>query len=209
MRVFLDNAPLESDVASGTLADALEAVQVEAGTRLIVEVNADGTPVPADHLSNPPATSPYCDELTCVSADRAAIVRVSFGEAADLLGSMSEQYGSIVELIQVGKTQDGLHALSEIFMVWQSIEQTLQNGRRIDGISFESSTSDGSIEGMLDGTVAELAAVLREIKDAVVSGDFTTVADIVEHDLGQLSTDWQNLLNRLADSVRLGDTTHA
>lgn len=209
MRVFLDNAPLGTQFEGVTLADALAAVQTEAGSRLIVEVLADGSPVPADHLSNPPETAPYCEELTCVSADRAAIVRVSLGEAADLLGTLSEQYETIVEQLQVGETQPGLQALADVFNVWQSIEQTVQNARRVDGITLGSLAADGSVDTLLTGAVQELSDILKQIKEAVVSGDYTTVADIIGHDLGALSTDWQGMLNRLAESVQLRDTSPA
>ena len=209
MRVFLDNAPLETEPSGRTLADALAAVQAEAGARLIVEVHADGEPVPADHLTDPPDTNPHCDELTCVSADRAAIVRVSLGEAADLLGTLSEKYPEIVEQIQVGKTQEGLASLSNVFVVWQSIEQTIQSATRVDGVTFAPSNGDDSVDRLINSAVEQLATMLRELKEAVVAGDFTTVADVIEYDLAQLNLDWQRRLNRLADNARLRDTTAA
>ena len=177
MRVFLDNAPLETEPAGRTLADALAAVQAEAGARLIVEVHADGEPVPADHLTDPPDTNPYCDELTCVSADRAAIVRVSLGEAADLLGTLSEKYPEIVEQIQVGKTQEGLASLSNVFVVWQSIEQTIQSATRVDGVTFAPSNGDDSVDRLINSAVEQLATMLRELKEAVVAGDLVVDGD--------------------------------
>ena len=209
MRVFLDNAPLDSQPHSGSLADALAAVQSEAGSRLIVEVHADGAPVPADHLTDPPETSPYCDELTCVSADRAAIVRVSLGEAADLLGSMGEQYPKIVEMLQVGQTQEGLPALADVFNVWQQVEQTVQTASRVDGVTFAPAAGDDSTQQLLDTAGGELAGMCRDLKDAVVAGDFTTVADAIEYDLAQLNLDWQRLLNQLAERTRLRDNLAA
>ncbi len=203
MQTFLDNAPIESDAT--TLAAALAAASAAAGDRLLVQATADGTPVPDEHFGDPPATDPYCGELCFTSADRVSVVRVTLHEAADSLDASAPTHREIAELLQTGDHQAAIPRLSAVLQTWQRVEETVRACAGVEGIDIVG----GPTNADLDGAISKLSDALSEVKDAITSADFVTVADVTGDDLYEHTETWASMLRSLADHVQAAPAADA
>jgi hypothetical protein len=200
MDIFLDDRMLDSSAT--TLPAAIADAMGQAGDRLIIEVTADGAPIPPEHLEHPPTDEPYAGELRFVSADSLSLVRLTLHEAADSLDAALPEHVAIAEMFQVGDSVEALSKLTELLQVWIRIDQALNACRKVAGIGL----SDPALADEFNAAADELAPRLAEIRDAVQAQDFTAAADVLAYDLPEHGERWVELLRRIADHLTTAQT---
>lgn len=200
MKVFLDDREVTAPEA--TLGAALEACRREAegAGRLIVEVWADGERTPDNDLADPPTFSPYADEIRMVSAEPRALVAHTMLEASDVMGEMGERQQRVAEHLQVGRTSEALGALGDLLAVWDGVRRAVVEGSAIVGVEASSLLPEPQ-RGEYADAAERLASSLTELRDMMRAQDLSGVADILEGDLADEASRWQDLLSALADGV--------
>lgn len=194
MRVYLDGALL--DHAGDSLASALDAVRTSAGHRLVIDLLADGRPVPAEHLDTPPATTPYAHELRATTADPRLLAYEALHEVADLLRVGNTSATQAAELIQSGKTEQAMSSLTQALTPWEATNQTVNLCLQLPVVG-EATKRLG-----VDQAAIELARRLSEIKSALERSDWPTLSDVLAYDMPELTKQWTTLLTTLARELK-------
>lgn len=193
MRVYLDNRLLED--AGSTLGAALDSARAGAKGRLIVDVLADGRPVPVKDLDRPPTHSPYAGELRLTTADPRKLAAHALREAGDELKKSEPSHARAGELVQAGKTQDALAALVEALSAWETVQRTASACVAIDALVAPASRSG------VESATAELTTHLEQIKKSLHAGDWSTLGDALLYDSSELISRWMKLLDGMATEL--------
>lgn len=178
MRVLLDGRPIR--VEGSSLGTALEAIARASTGRLVVDLRADGEPVPSVHLSNPPATDPYAQELHATTTDVQSAMTDALLAAAEALERADSLHGSAAVLLQQGRVPDALRDLSQALNTWEEVRRTIEltsDPRDAGGSAFAVGP-----EPVAD-VLASLSIRLSEIRSSMRSRDWSTLADVLAYDM--------------------------
>lgn len=191
MRIMIDGSESAKELTgeSATLLGALAAAREQAGERLIVQVLADGVPIPAVDLEDPPEFAPYADEIAFQTADRAELVRDALDEVDAALASIGNQQELVAEKLQTGQTSAAMHELGTVLRTWDGVQQmaaTLASTEFIGG-----SLEQEAAAAELGEVSAALLKVLHGVHEAVLGEDWSTLADILSFDLSDLAARWR------------------
>ena len=188
MKTFLDDVPVAD--AGQSLATALDAIRPHCEDRLIIEVLADGSPVPDADLDNPPATEPYAQELRLKTARASAIIGESLLQAADAIDAVNARQEVAAEHLGAGNIEDAMHELRGALDMWGQIRSLIALVLDLPGSPIDA-------EGM-HGAIAELSGILTQLRDALSTQDWPSVSDIVVYDLPPLGEQWREQLRAVA-----------
>lgn len=197
MQLFLDGAPLDPP-AEPTLAAALDAAQRRAGGRLVVQALADGIPVPAEELADPPDITPYADRLDLTTAEPAELAADSLDTAAETLERSIEQHTTTAHALQDGDVDGAFAHLTTLLTAWQQAIRAVELSGQIPGLDLEELWRSGQVEA----GAATLRERLRELAQAVQSHDWPGVADTIELDLVPAARQWGRALRDGAQLAR-------
>lgn len=177
MRVYLDGDLI--DDAGSTLERAIASARAKAGTRMLVQALADGAPIPAAHLDQPPGDSPYARELRFASADSSILLMDTLRDTAEALVDVREMQSRAAELLQSGKVDEAVRDVGEILETWRAVKDAIV-------LVLQASPSDryhGSEKQELSEAVAALASALGEIKRAMSVQDWASLGDSLAYDM--------------------------
>lgn len=208
MRIFVDDKPLADHEApeSGSLAQILAAVTASTPDRMIVEAIADGIEIPAGHLSEPPETDPYAQELRFKTADPSLLVRETLFDAADALRGIREVQQTCASLIQSGDKAGALADLSNVVSVWDQVNRAWELSRAVDGVDLHSTSTVSDAAGTdIEQATARLNESLRELQRALLAMDWSELADVLSFEMDEQADQWSGIMSRLADTVRIAE----
>lgn len=203
MKVYLDAKPIE--VSGHSLTSALDAVRAQAQGRLIIEAQADGQPVPPEHLTHPPENTPYAGELRFVSTDPVAIVRESLLETADLLKPARDRHRHLADRIASAETEIALQQLPEVLAVWQQVMATLQLVRSCDLVAIPAQPPE---DLDIDDAAAQLNAHLVDLRMAIQKQDWSALSDLLAFDLIEDIDRWTTMLSDIARFIQHAPPTN-
>lgn len=196
MKITLDDRPLESDVT--TLGEALLAAQNACEERLVVQAEADGAPVPADDLMNPPATSPYAEEINFTTADPSDLVQQTLTSASTIIDGLRPRQKQVADLFMEGDIEPAKEQLMSLLSGWLDVNKTVQLCTSTGRLGVDSLER---LDPSLEESVKRLAADLQELRGALETGDYTAVADLLAYEMDEQADRWDGIVTTLADSV--------
>lgn len=199
VNVYLDGQPLSGCGLTLGAALAVGAASARAGGRIVVEVHADGALVPDEHLADPPPDAPYAGELDFVTAEPRALVSYTLNDAAEALGVARERQSHAAAMLRTGQMQHAMEALTESLSVWEMVRRAVHDGCSLIGMPIEQALASGAGEGapLADG----LSANLSEVKRAIASEDWSSLADTLAYELDDEARRWTTALTELAASM--------
>ena len=203
MRVIFDEAELLSDAE--TLAQGLRAgtARAEELGRLIVEVVADGEPLPGELLDDPASHTGAFAELRMTSAEPAVFLRVTLMEAADALEQARAEQLLAADHIDQGRAPDAFQALGVALGVWDAVRDLVQRVSQLLGFDLtEASVVVSGEEIRVEDSVASLSRQLEEVRRCVAAEDLSGLADALRYELSEEAGRWRHLLTGLAEAVR-------
>ncbi|MEM1165580.1 MAG: hypothetical protein AAGI30_04745 [Planctomycetota bacterium] len=189
MQTYLDDAPISTP--DGTLGAALDAARAASHDRLVIEVLADGLPVPPEHLDDPPSNTPYAQELRFRSAPAGPLIAESLLQAAEALESTRGDHIDAAEQIQAGEIEAAMGQLGEILAVWQRLQALVELVIRVPGVSQDAA-------GGVERASVALSSSLTELRDALTGRDWSTASDVLIEDLPALIDQWGGALRAAA-----------
>jgi hypothetical protein len=199
MRVFLDDHALTNP--GDSIATAIVAARTEAGRqgRVVIDVLVDGERLD-DEALDAPSNRPIGDiELKCFSADPRRLVAESFTSVADALNEARAAQREAADALQTGKLDAAFEQLQAALEVWEAVHRVTEQGPALLGVTLSSlDPSSGAVERDLAG----LTATLQQVKDAVGVQDWSTLSDLLSHELDTAAVQWSSLLNGLGTSAQ-------
>jgi hypothetical protein len=200
MKVMLDNTPLE--VTPDSVADALIAGRdaAEAAGRLVIEVHADGSPLPVEMLDEPPTDNAGFTEIKLISTRPGPFIQTTLLDASDLLVEIRKAQAQAVESFQTGHIEDGVPALQHALGSWTLIRDVVEKATtlcRMEPSTVVVPTAEGSTRTgatYIDG----LAHDFELVRLALEKQDFTALADVLEGELDTQAEAWMDFLKAMA-----------
>lgn len=202
MQVLLDGQPIRVD--DPTLAGAMNAARsaAESRGRVVVEIKADGQPLPSSALENPAGAGPYAS-VQFISADPLSLVSGSLSDGAEALQAVKAVHQAAAASVQAGDTTSGLAQLQEALRTWGAVRDLVEQTARLLGLDLATLVIPGAHgEITFDHAVTLMVTRLKEVQGAVQREDWAALSDIVGYDLDALADVWIGLLNGLSAHVR-------
>lgn len=193
--VLLDGTLLQCRAPG--LDGAIAAGRAAAGSRLIVEVRADGVVIDTDLPGQALASLDGVERIEMLTADPLSLARCTIHDAADALEEIATVQSDAAGLLQTGDTDRAMALLRRALEVWGGAAQTvdLVNQMHLVGDGAPSTVVAGQAHPRLNG-------MLGTVRDALAAQDYAALADILAYDLRDLAQEWTRDLRLLAE--RLG-----
>lgn len=204
MQVFLDDRLLEQ--CPDSVAGALEAgrVAAEGLGRLVIEVHADGNPLAADLLENPPDDAAGIGELRMVSTAPGPFIRTTLLDAVELLGPIRADQAEAVKLFHSGHIEEAFEPLQRALTSWSILRDLVEKSEQlgltqptrvlVQGEDWSTGTSGSEY-------ISALVDHLGEVKRTLQIQDFTALADAIEGGLASDADGWELFLKAMAASA--------
>lgn len=202
MPILLDNQPLA--VPHHSLAGAIDAARqaAEARGRIVIDVLMDGRRLEGDALQTPSSEPLGQVELSFITTEPGAFVRVALLDAAEELERATTSQQSAAADLRKGDLTSAFGHLSDAVAVWDMVRKAVQDAPTLVG------RQAGAMSVTIDGqttTVAEhyegLSANLAELKNALSIQDWSTLADVLAHELDEQAAQWRLILTDLAQQL--------
>lgn len=200
MQVLLDGRPIEA--SGNTLADALEAGRSASAAlrRVIIEVIADGQPVPDARLTHPPKDDPFAETIEMRTASPVDLVRTTLHESADALEEAKKQQVVASDLILEAKTSEAMEKLGEALRLWTAIQRAVTDSCALFS-SPELAETIGSEPSVDPELISELASNLGLVHNALERRDWSELSDLLAFELEELTQKWSKAIRDLADGL--------
>ncbi|MHC4948098.1 MAG: hypothetical protein ACYTG1_07535 [Planctomycetota bacterium] len=194
MRVLLDETPCDIEARTVGEAIAAGAALAEGHGRLIIEIVVDGAPWTDERLHQPGGVSAAADEVRLVSADRAALVRTTLGEATDALEEADRLQQEAAALLQGDRASEAMPLVAEALSIWSSVREALELTAEAVGLRLDLVVVDGTPAAAI---VSGLGDRLRSLRAALQHGDPVALADTLLYELPGDIAAWRGLLDEL------------
>ena len=195
MRVLLDERTCPSEATTIGEAVAAAADQAEKDGLLVVEVRVDGTALTEQELQTPERLEAIAEEVQLVTTTIEALLRDTFLHAAEALVEAESVQRSAAELVQAGKTSEGMTALLSALETWGGIREAVVKGLALAEITPDDVVID---ECRLPDAITGLQDRLGALKAAMVAEDVSATCDCLLYDLPESTRDWSIILAGLA-----------
>lgn len=199
---LLDDQPLDvTAFGEGDLEAALKQVQAEycPSDRLIVRLRCDGADVAADSMTRTlgqPASS--FEKVELFTSTRGTLVREAMTQASTSLRDAEERCRHAGELINEGRSADGIGALGECVPVWHQVHEALAKSINM----LELQADDIVIEDhSLEEILARPRELLLQVKQALEQRDSVMLADLLLYDFAEATAQWQLIVNYLIEAA--------
>lgn len=205
MRAFLDERSI--DVPDGSVASAIATARAAAGAsgRIVVDILVDGERLDDEALDSP-STLPAGDiELKCISADPRRLVAESFTDVANALASARPAQHEAAEALQTGKLDAAFENIAGVLEVWDAVHRVTEQGPALIGVPLAALEQDATPDGGgVQAALVSLSGTLQQVKEAVAAQDWSTLADLLSHELDGAAEHWSKLLLALAKRAEGG-----
>ncbi len=200
MKVFLDEQQIEVERPSLRAAMSAAIGLANGEGRVVIEVYADGEPLPS-HLLDEPSDEPLSyAELRFASAIPSVMVQQILLDAADALDRVREDQESASAQIQAGQLSDARRSLEQVVSLWQLVVLAIQRGGALldrDLTAIEA----GDPPRPIADRIGTLRTDLEGLAAALGDEDWSALSDSLEDDMGAQVDDWQDALKIMADEV--------
>ncbi|MEQ8769551.1 MAG: hypothetical protein RIB60_03470 [Phycisphaerales bacterium] len=204
MKTYLDNEPI--DVPEQTVAAAINAAReaAESRSRIVVEVQGDGAPLPAGVIDDPPADDAGLTELRFLSAVPGPFVRETLLEASGALEAAAADRQAAADRIQGGSIAEAIEPLQRVLETWSVVGDVVERSGSMMGVDVAKVDVPASGDRAAttgEACIQELAGRLAELKGALAGQDWAGVSDLLAYEMDGLTDRWRGLLDQLASEA--------
>lgn len=157
-------------------------------SRMVVGIRCDDRDIPgeemAEQLRKPTAS---VEKLEVFTSTRHELVISAMGQAATALEETEDVCRQVGELLNEGKTTEGIQTLGTCLGVWQQIHEAVTKSVAMLELDIEAMTvRDESLLSIL----SRPREVLLQIKDALTAQDYVLLADILQYEFSDVTDQW-------------------
>ncbi|MBX9735813.1 MAG: hypothetical protein K2X32_02715 [Phycisphaerales bacterium] len=201
MKLYLDDVLLICP--TDTLESALDVARNAAQStgRVIIEAEWDGVPIPDNVLEAADASPVSQSEVRFRSTDPRALVATTMHEMADVLQRGLEVQLETADALQSGQMEVAFSNLTEVLEMWQGVRRSVEDGAALMGARVDTlitTTPEGTSE-MVMAHVGRLNDLLTDVRTAVASEDWATLADLLsaQSEMDVQARRWIGILRQL------------
>jgi len=207
MQTLLDEEQFDTTDAGPSIGHVIEKARSDCKSRgrILVEILLNDEPIGEEAMSLPMGMSGSGggddeDCLSLISADPFDLVIETTGQASNAITEVINLQSETAELIQSGNLTDALPKLMEVINTWQQIQQCIEDGAALVGISVED-LQDGE-----DGDCNSITALrdqLMEIREAIRNQDLVALSDCLGYEMEPVAEQWRGLLEDFMQQVEM------
>ncbi len=206
MEVFVDESMVEREAIPGeTVEDAVRHVQsrVCPPDRLVVRFRCDGQDVPSDEMANT-LQRQACElsRLEIFTGTKGALVLDAMAQASASLNETEAFCQRAAVMLTEGKTTLGMETLGEVLRVWQQIHAAVVNSIEMLRLDLENTLVQ---DEPLSSAISKPKEVLIQMRDALRAQDHVMLADVLQYELGDVTTQWYAIIDRLREEAEQRD----
>lgn len=210
MRVIMDGQEVTVERPTLAAAIAAGAEHAEGQGRIVLEIKADGVALSERDIETAPDTPGTFKVIELVTASRAElaveVLRATEGALDDLV--IGQRH--VASQILATKLEPAIASLQEILGVWQHIREALDQVCAVMGNDLPGLAATVGMEAEARESISRLTSGLSEIMRCVGAQDWSTLADIMTDEMGELAVSWRGLVGAIADSMAArGESTPA
>jgi hypothetical protein len=189
MSITIDDQPL-GESQFKCVGDVLEHVRGRDKDRLIVRVLLDGAVPGAAEIGQRKLGE---STLYVETANRRELVGDALREAEEILDGADSFRQQAIDELSAGKIQDSMLPLNQWLASWRQSQTALVESAWAVGVNLETL-------GIQD-LVGQLANQLRQIKTALESKDYVTLADILNYEAPASMERWREALGAVVSQI--------
>ncbi len=197
MRVLLDDEQLE--VNEPTVAAALTAGVERAGERgrVIIEVLVNDRVLNDEELAEPSDQLMVGSCIELKSASPGFVVVQAMHDSIAYLERVRSVQVQASELIQSGQLSESVEQMGQIVGIWQTVQVAASESIQL--LEFDLTSVQVDESGTAANEVlAELTDKLAQLKQGLISKDWSSVSDILEYDLDEQIDRFSGVLGAIA-----------
>ena len=202
VRLYVDGNALDSAVdPSDTVDDLLASIREQSTGRgapqAFLGLVCDGIDVLGDELSEV-LTRPVSDygRIDVTTGDPAETVAGALRDALATLDTVETQRADVVALLGEGEIPEAMKRLADCLGLWGQINEVITQSVSLLGVTKKDVNSNVD---QLSQLLHPVKSRLSEIKEAVGSQDFVTLADVLSYEFDEVREGWQNAIQLVLD----------
>ena len=202
VRLYVDgNAHVPTVAPDDTVDDLLESIRnqpIEPGApRAFLGLVCDGIDVLGGELSEV-LTRPVSDyeRIDVQTGDPAETVAGALRDALATLDTVETHRADVVALLGEGKTPEAMKRLADCLGLWVQINEVITQSVSLLSVTKKDVRSDvDQFTQLLQPVMSRLS----EIKEAVASQDFVTLADVLSYEFDEVREAWRSAIQLVLD----------
>jgi HAMP domain-containing protein len=201
MRVTMDGIDLTLERATLAAAIAAGAEHAERVGRIVLEIRADGVALTERDIEGAPDTPGTFKVIELVTASRTELATEVLEAAVGALDDLVTGQRHVASQILATKLEMAVVSLQEILGVWQHVREALDQVCFVMGTDLPGLAAASGRESEARELVARLTSGLSEIRRCVGAQDWSTLADVLNDEMGELAAAWRGLVREIAGSM--------
>ena len=198
MSVTIDHEMLATDdLGLKTVGHVLSHVHTR--NRLVVNLLVDGQEPDLDRMGEVKRVPLSGHTLFIETAEPRAMALEVLAEVEDQLAEADRLKGEAVDLLHRNAAVRAMERLSGCFSTWQHAQESLSKTAQLLRIDLRRVTVGGR---PLADVMTDFAAQLREVRQAMESRDFVTLADVLTYEMTETSRHWHEAIDAMRGVVR-------
>jgi len=198
MATYLDGQSVA--LGGDTLGAVIDAAcdQLDAGGRIIVEVEVNGLTLVGDELTAARAESVAEKEVRLVSAVPQELAVDALQLASQRLNDARSSQGEAADLLQQDQSQPAFSKIGEAVTAWQQTQMAVLSSSQLLGLNLDEQLLDNE---PVSETVNALIKQLRELHELLLAADTVALADALAYEWPETIDRWQQLINQMIQWV--------
>ena len=199
MRLLLDEEPCKIEATSIGDAIAGAAAIAERQGRVIIEVTVDGDVWDEQRLASPEFCAGDAGEVRLTSANLGDLVCQTLNEASGALTDADSLQRNAAELLQADQNPEAMAKLADALDIWLTVQEAVLKCAQAMGLSLDTvKVGDGTVQAAVD----RLNVKLRELRDALQTGNLVGVSDTLLYELPDVVAQWRQMLDAIRERVQ-------
>ncbi|MBI9015996.1 MAG: hypothetical protein JEZ07_01925 [Phycisphaerae bacterium] len=201
MIITVNNLKINCDTTDKTLAVVLSQLQQEyiGNNEVIVNILIDGQGLTGDQLGQyKDKSADDFEKIEIFCQSRSSYAAYGLKTMAQQITDSNQQRQEIAKILQQGNTLAAMEKMISYLSIWSSMQETLGSACRLMDVQIDQITITNN-DMTITQQISQLSEKLQEIKTALQSGDLVLLGDFVEYEFEDITTQWQETLNQLAN----------
>ncbi len=195
MAIYVDDQPTNSNAT--VIGDVLNEVRamLVPQKRIVVEVKLNGTPLRGENLDQHQSTllTPT-SELRCFSANPHEVACSALKELPGALDQAQHLFSHASDLISQDSNTEAMLHVSKGIEIWQQVQQAVIQSCDLMDINLNYLTVDDQKPTVV---IDNLIDQLKNVRDAIQTGDVVGLADALGYEWPELTDRWQQMIEAL------------